>query len=176
MSVNREKKENQVQELRDTFDRNNTFYLLDYVNIPVSKASELRRQLRDNDCSLKVVKNRLALRALLEGFPEELKESFQGPTGIAFTDKNPIVLARLLKDFTVKNRILRVKAGIVEGDFLPQERFQEIASLSSRNDLVAKLGYLIAYPLTQLLRTMQAPIITLGSMLSQLKDRKDKKE
>ncbi len=173
MSVNREKKENQVQELRDVFDRNNTFYLLDYVNIPVSKASVLRRQLRDNDCSLKVVKNRLALRALLEGFPEELKENFQGPTGIAFTDKNPIVLARLLKDFIAQNRILRVKAGIVEGDFLPQERFQEIASLSSRNDLVAKLGYLIAYPLTQLLRTMQAPINTLGSMLSQLKDKKE---
>ena len=173
MSVIREKKENQIRELRGSFDRNDTFYLLDYVNIPVSKSSELRSQLRDNDCSLKVVKNRLALRSFLEEFPEELKESFQGPTAIAFTDKNPIGLARLLKDFSVQNKILKVKAGIVEGDFLPEERFQEIASLSSRNDLVAKLGYMIAYPLTQLLRTMQAPINTLGSMMSQLKDKKE---
>jgi large subunit ribosomal protein L10 len=172
VSVNREKKESQIQELRSTFSRNNTFYLLNYVNIPVSKSSELRRQLRDNDCSLKVVKNRLAVRALLEGFPEDLKESFQGPTAIAFTDENPIVLARLLKDFSAQYRILKVKAGIVEGDFLSQDRFQEIASLSSRNDLVAKLGYLIAYPLTQLLRTIQAPISTLGSMMSQLRDKK----
>jgi len=173
VSVIREKKENQVRELRGAFDRNDTFYLLDYVNIPVSKSVELRNQLRDNDCSLKVVKNRLALRSLLEGFPEELKDSFQGPTAIAFTDKNPIVLARLLKDFSAQNKILKVKSGIVEGDYLPEERFQEIATLTSRLDLVAKLGYLIAYPLTQLLRSMQAPINTLGGMMSQLKDKKE---
>ena len=66
MSVNRETKENQIQDLKGRFDQSKTFYLLDYVNIPVGKSSELRRQLRENDCSLKVVKNRLALRALLE--------------------------------------------------------------------------------------------------------------
>ena len=173
MNVNHEKKESQIQDLQGEFDRNNTFYLLDYVNISVSKSSELRRQLRENDCSLKVVKNRLALRALLEGFPEEIRESFQGPTAIAFTEKNPIILARLLKDFMTQSKILKVKAGIVEGDFLSQDRFQEIASLSSRNDLVAKLGYLIAYPLTQFLRSLQAPMNTLGSMMSQLKDKKE---
>jgi large subunit ribosomal protein L10 len=173
VSIIRENKEKQIEELRDTFGRNNTFYLLDYVNIPVSKSSELRSRLRENDCSLKVIKNRLALRAFLEEFPEDLKDSFQGPTAIAFTDKNPIVLARLLKDFSVQNKILKVKSGIVEGDFLPGERFQEIASLSSRDDLVAKLGYLIAYPLTQLLRSLQAPINTLGGMMSQLKDKKE---
>lgn len=173
MSVNREKKENQVQELQGRFDRASTFYLLDYVNIPVSKSSELRRQLRDNDCSLKVIKNRLALRAIPEALPEELRGSFQGPTAIAFTDKNPILLARLLKDFSAQHKILKVKAGSVEGDFLPEERFQEIASLTSRTDLVARLAFLIAYPLTQLLRTMQAPVNTLGSMLSQLKDKRE---
>jgi len=114
VSVNLEKKESQIQDLQGEFDRNNTFYLLDYINISVSKSSELRRQLRENDCSLKVVKNRLALRALLDGFPEEIRESFQGPTAIAFTEKNPIILARLLKDFMTQSKILKVKAGIVE--------------------------------------------------------------
>ena len=173
MSVNRESKENQVQDLKARFDQSNTFYLLDYVNIPVGKSSELRRQLRENDCSLRVVKNRLALRALLEDFPEDIRESFQGPTAIAFTEENPIGLARLLKDFIAQNKILKVKAGIVEGDFLAQDRFKEIASLTSRKDLVARLGYMMAYPLTQFLRSLKAPVTTLGSMMSQLKDKKE---
>ena len=173
MSVNRETKENQIQDLKGRFDQSNTFYLLDYVNIPVGKSSELRRQLRENDCSLKVVKNRLALRALLEDFPEHIRESFQGPTAIAFTEENPIALARLLKDFIAQNKILKVKAGIVEGDFLAEDRFKEIASLTSRKDLVARLGYMMAYPLTQFLRSLKAPLNSLGSMMGQLKDKKE---
>jgi large subunit ribosomal protein L10 len=173
VSVNRETKENQIQDLKGRFDQSNTFYLLDYVNIPVGKSSELRRQLRENDCSLKVVKNRLALRALLEDFPEDIRESFQGPTAIAFTEENPIALARLLKDFIAQNKILKVKAGIVEGDFLAEDRFKEIASLTSRKDLVARLGYMMAYPLTQFLRSLKAPLNSLGSMMGQLKDKKE---
>lgn len=172
MSVNREKKEKLVQELSETLSLNWTFYLLDYVNIPVSKSVELRRQLRNNDCSLRVVKNRLALRALTENFPEGLKDFFQGPTAIAFTDENPIGLARLLKDFSLEHKILKVKAGIIEGEFLSEERFKEIANLTSRDDLLAKLGFFVAYPLVKLLRTWQAPFNSLGSMLSQLKLKK----
>ena len=114
---------------------------------------ELRSQLRENDCSLKVIKNRLALRALMDELPIELKQYFRGPTAIAFTDKNPIILARLLKDFIVQNKILKVKAGLVEGEFLSEEQFPEIANLTSRDDLLAKLAYMIVYPLTQLLKT-----------------------
>ena len=172
MSVNREKKEKFVQEISDTLSPDGTFYLLDYVNISVSKSVELRRQLRENDCSLRVVKNRLAIRALTEDFPEGLKDFFQGPTAIVFTDENPIGLARLLKDFSLEHKILKVKAGIIEGKFLSEERFKEIANLTSREDLLARLGFFMAYPLTKLLKTWQAPFNSLGSMLSQLKSKK----
>lgn len=173
MSITREKKETQIKELQDAVGRNGTFYLLDYINISVSKSTELRRKLRENDCSLKVIKNRLALRALKDEFPEEVKAHFQGPTAIAYTAQNPIALARLLKDFSTQHRILKVKGGMVEGDYLAEERFREIANLSSRLDLVAKLGYLMAYPLTQFLRSMKAPFGTMGSMMSQLKDKRE---
>ncbi len=155
--MNREKKELQVQELEVAFAENDTFYLLDYVKIPVSKSAELRQQLRENGCSLRVVKNRLALRALKEEFPEELRDFFQGPTAIAYTDDNPIGLARLLKDFIVQNKILKVKGGLVEGGFVHGDRFREISVLTSRKDLVGKLGFLMAYPLTQFLKVFKLP-------------------
>lgn len=173
MSINREQKEKLVQEMQDAFRANGTFYLLDYANISVAKSVDLRRRLRESACSLRVVKNRLALRALLEDFPPDIRENFQGPTAIAFTDDNPIALARLLKEFSVQHKILKVKAGVVEGKFLSQERFPEIANLTSRTDLIARLGFLMAYPLTQFLRSLQAPVSAMGRMMSQLKDKRE---
>jgi large subunit ribosomal protein L10 len=133
---------------------------------------ELRNLFRENSYSLRVVKNRLALRALREDFPEELKKYFQGPTAIAFAPQNPVGLARLIKDFSVRNKILTVKAGLLDGQFLSGERFAEVAILRSREELVAKIGYLMAFPLIKLHRTWQAPINSIGRLLSQIKIKK----
>jgi large subunit ribosomal protein L10 len=172
VSVIREKKEEFVEELSRDFSNYESFYLVDFMNMPVSKAIELRRELRKSSYVFKVVKNRLALRALKEGFPEELKEQFTGPTALAFAPEDPVGLARLIRDFSLKHKILKVKAGVVEGRYLPGEEFHTVANLSSREDLLAKLGYLMSYPLTQLLKTWQAPFHSMGSMLSQLKSKK----
>ena len=172
MSVTREKKEEFVRELSEDFNNYESFYLVDFVNMPVSKAIELRREIQRNSFVFKVVKNRLALRALKEDFPEEIKEQFAGPTALAFAPEDPVGLARLIKDFSIKHKLLKVKAGIVEGRYLPGEDFHTVANLSSREDLLAKLGFLMAYPLTQLLKTWQAPFTSMGSMLGQLKSKK----
>lgn len=172
MSVSREKKESLIGEISEAFRQNETFYLIDFVNLRVSQSMELRRILRDNSYSFKVVKNRLALRALSEGSPEGLREHFRGPTGIAFAPENPIHLARLLKDFSTQNKVLTVKAGMIEGQFLAAERFGEIANLTSRDDLLAKMGFLLSHPLIKLLRTWQAPLNSVGSLLSQYKLKK----
>ena len=172
MSEIREKKEQFVEELSKDFDDYESFYLVDFMNMSVSKAIELRRELRNNSYVFKVVKNRLALRALKEDFREELKEQFTGPTALAFAPEDPVGLARLIRDFSLKHKLLKVKAGIVEGRYLPGEEFHTVANLSSREDLLAKFGFLMAYPLTQLLKTWQAPFSSMGSMLSQLKSKK----
>jgi len=119
-----------------------------------------------------VVKNRLALRALTEDLPGDLKQYFTGPTAIAFASENPLQLARMLRDFSKEHKVLKFKAGLLEGQFLPKDKFEDIANLTSRDDLIAKLGFLMANPLIKLLRTWQAPIESLGRLLSQLKLKK----
>ncbi|MEE8377358.1 MAG: 50S ribosomal protein L10 [Candidatus Aminicenantaceae bacterium] len=172
MNVNREKKEQQVEEIREFFVNHDSFYLLDFMKMPVKLAVEFRNQMRENSYSFLVVKNRLALRALKEDFPEDLKSQFRGPTAIAFAQENPIGLARLIKDFSVQHKVLSVKCGIVEGQFLEGEKFADIAMLTSKDDLLAKLVYLMAYPLITFLRTWQAPLNSVVSMLDQLKSQK----
>jgi large subunit ribosomal protein L10 len=172
VSVIRQTKEEQVKDLSEQFEQSTSYYLLDFKGLPVRRAVELRKKLRENSYSMKVVKNRLALRALKEDIPKILRDSFVGPTALVFARENPIELARLIKEFSVQHKVLAVKAGMVEGQFLPGEQFGEIANLFSRNDLVAKLGYLMAYPLTQMLRTLRAPLGSMGVLLDQLKTKK----
>lgn len=172
MSIIREKKEELVKKIGDAFEKYDSFYMLDFINMPVSQAVELRKQMRENSFSFMVVKNRLALRALKDDFPEDLKSHFRGPTGIAFAPENPIGLAHLIKNFSAQHKVLSVKAGMLEGRFLASEEFDKIAVLTSREDLLVKIGFLMTYSLTKLLRTWQAPLNSLGSMLSQLKTKK----
>ncbi len=172
MSVNREKKEKLVKELNESIFAHDSYYLLDFINMPVAQTMELRKQLHENSYSIKVVKNRLALRALKEDLPEDLKLHFRGPTAIAFASENPLRLARLLRDFSKQNKVLKFKAGLLEGQFLPEDKFEQVANLTSRDELLAKLGFLMASPLIKMLRTMRAPVESVGRLLSQLKSKK----
>ncbi len=172
MSVNRESKEKTVAEISEFIDTHETFLLVDFEKMPVSKSVELRKKLKENSYSFRVVKNRLALRAINPDLPEELREHFKGATGIAFAQEEPIGLARLIKDFSLQNKLLKVKGGVVEGRYLTPEKFSEIAALTSKRDLLAKVGYLMSAPLAKFLRTWQAPLSGMGNLLSQLKSKK----
>jgi large subunit ribosomal protein L10 len=170
--VKKETKSEVVKDLEAALDTHSTFYLVDFKRMKVSQTVELRKLLRKNSFVYKVVKNRLALRALRERCPAEVKPFFEKPTAIAFAADNPIGLAKILKDFSAQGKVLAVKAGVVEGQYLASERFDEISRLSSRNDLVAKIGFLMAQPLVRLMRTLQAPLGNMGNLLTQLKTKK----
>lgn len=170
--MKKEAKGQVVKNLEGVVDANSTYYLVDFKRMKVSQTVELRKLLRKNAYSYKVVKNRLALRALSRRAPAELKPFFEKPTAIAFAAKDPIGLAKILKDFSAQGKILAVKAGVVEGQYLAPARFDEITRLSSRDDLVAKFAQLMAAPLVRLMRTLQAPLGNMGNLLSQLKTKK----
>lgn len=170
--MKREKKVKQIEELNNLFARHDSFYILDFQGMTVAQATRLRKAIRQMGGAFKVIKNRLALRALRADLPAEVKTYFQKPTALAFPDGDPIALARFLRDFSTQNKVLRVKGGVIQGFVFPGEKFEEICRLSSRSELLAKFAYLMAYPLIQLLRTFQAPLAQFGFLLSQLKNKK----
>jgi large subunit ribosomal protein L10 len=170
--VKKDAKDQTVRELEAAFAANATFYLVDFKQMPVGQTIELRRLLRKNNFGYKVVKNRLALRALGERCPEVLRPHFRKPTAIAWAGQNPLGLAKLLKDFSAGGKVLAVKAGILEGQVLLSERFDEVVKFGSRDALLGRFAALLAAPLTQFLRSLQAPLGNLGRLLGQLKPTK----
>jgi large subunit ribosomal protein L10 len=170
--VKRDAKAHTIKNMEESFGRQKTIYLMDYTGMKVSQAVALRRLLKKSSYDFKVVKNRLALRALKEDFPAELRSYFQKPTAVALAAAEPVKLARMLKDFSVQNKVMAFKGGLFEGQLLPPERFDEVCRLASREELLGKIGYLMASPLIRMLRTWQAPLSQMGRLLSQFKEKK----
>lgn len=162
-----------VQTLERLFEANDTYYLVDFKRMTVAQAVELRKLMRKNAFTYKVIKNRLALRALGAKCPEPLRPYFQKPTAVAFADKDPILLAKILKDFSNQGKVLGVKGGQVEGHLMPGERFDEVTRLGSRKDQIGRLALMMANPLHQLMRTLQAPLGNLGILFGELKKTKN---
>jgi large subunit ribosomal protein L10 len=174
--MKRDQKTTRVKELTDVFTPAGTFYLFNYNKMSVAQATALRRTLRKHGAALKVVKNRLALRALPADLPGDLKAAFRKPTAVAYTGADPITVAKALKDFAAQNKVLVMKGGVVQGIAFAPERFDEITKLGSREALLGRIGAMMASPLTTLLRTMQAPLSSWGGLMRQLKDKKPQSE
>lgn len=170
--MKKESKNKLVQELKGLFTTHDSFYLVDFQGMTVAQATRLRKAVRQMGGVFKVVKNRLALRAIKSGLPEEVRSFFQKPTAVAFPDGDAIALARFLKDFSSQHKVLSIKGGVLEGKSFAAEQFEEICRLGSRNELLAKIGFLLSSPLGNFLRTMQAPLVQFGYMLNQLKTKK----
>lgn len=171
--MKKEDKQSVIKGLEGLFDANSTYYLVDFKKMKVSQAVELRKLLRKSSYSYKVIKNRLALRALGDKAPEALRSYFQKPTAIAFTAREPIGLAKILKDFSVQGKVLEVKGGILEGQYMAPERFDEVCRLSSREELVGRFAVMMAQPLVRMLRVLQAPLGQVGLLMGELKKKKD---
>jgi len=167
--VKKEAKQPIIENLERLFASNSTYYLIDFKKMKVSQSVELRKALRKNAFTYKVIKNRLALRALGEKCPEPLRPFFQKPTAVAFAGKDPIQLAKILREFSNQGKVLAVKAGQVEGQYLAPGRFDEVCRLASREELVGKIAFLMASPLHRLMRTLQAPLGNVGILLGELK-------
>jgi large subunit ribosomal protein L10 len=166
-------KAQRIDELKGLFDANGTYYLFNYNKMTVAQATALRKGLRKQGSSLKIVKNRLALRSVPEPLAGALKPVFRTPTAVAYTNGDAVQLAKSLKDFQAANKVLVLKGGVVEGAFVGPERFDEIVKLPPRMDLVARVGGLMAAPMSGFLRCLRAPLGNFGILLNQLKTKKE---
>jgi ribosomal protein L10 len=104
-----------IKSMEESFGRQKTIYLLDYTGMKVSQAVALRKLLKKSSYDFKVVKNRLALRALKEEVPTELRSYFQKPTAVALAAAQPVKLARMLRDFSVQNKVMAFKGRLSDG-------------------------------------------------------------
>jgi len=154
MPLTRQQKEDLVESYRQDIAVVPNVYLLDYKGISVTEVTELRTKVRATGARYTVVKNRLALKAI-EGTPMEvLADEFEGPIAIAYSDDDPVSLAKALTEFAKNVPVLEFKAGLMDGRVVSGEQLVAIAKLPSREDLIAKLLFLLQSPVQRFVRTL----------------------
>jgi len=155
MAVTRADKEAELQQLEVAFKGSDSAVLVDYKGLNVPQVTDLRRQLRAAKAKYKVVKNTLARRAIKGTRFEALEKYFEGTTAIAYTETDPVALAKTLTTFVKTAPTLKIKAAVVQGKAVQPAAVTDLASLPGRPELYARL-----------LGTMQAPMVQLVSVLN----------
>ena len=153
--VSKETKQAEINQLVEDMKSSATMIVVDYLGLTVSQVTELRKELRDNNVQMKVVKNTMLRRAAAELGIEGLDDVFKGPTAIAFSD-DIVAPAKILTDKAKDLDALEIKGGLVEGTVATLADIETVAKLPSREGL-----------LSMLLSVLQAPMRNTASVLSQ---------
>lgn len=162
MNKNRAVKEAKVAEIKEKLEKSQAVILASYQGLTVEEDTMLRKNLREAGVEYRVYKNTLVKLAADELGMTGLDEYLEGPVSIAFGYEDVTAPARILNDFAKDHKKLELKAGIVDGEMFDKEKIVQLASIPSKEVLIAKL-----------LGSIKAPLSNLAYLLSAIKDQKE---
>ncbi len=137
--VNLNKKKDFVSELKTRIKDATSAVVTQYSGVNVEQITKLRASLRDQGVKFEVIKNKLSIRAVEGTSFEALKGYFKGPTGLAYSSKDPIALAKALKTFSDTQDKFLIQAGVFDGALLDKGQVIELAKVPSREILLSRL-------------------------------------
>ena len=156
MAVTKAKKGELIEKLSADLKKANNVIVGSFGKLTVSQDFELRKSVRAAGAKYRVVKNTLAERAA-KGTPvEEALKGLQGVTSIAYTEGDPVALAKALSKYAKDNPEFTFKAGVVEGRVIAVKEIEALATMPSKEEIYSKLLFLINAPAQRLVTAMNA--------------------
>ena len=140
---NKDDKKKDVESLRKELEASKNLFVTGYEKLRVQQDFELRKTVRASGGKYRVVKNNLAAKAS-EGIPaEQVLKDLKGMTSLAYTSSDPVALAKALTAYAKANPTFTFKAGMVEGRVIDIKAIHDLASMPSKEEIFAKMLYLI---------------------------------
>lgn len=156
MTLALEDKKRIVEDTRASAEAAISAIVADYRGMSVSQVTEMRKQARETGVHLQVVRNTLA-RLAFEGTVHEcLRESFKGPTLVAYSNNDPGAGARLIRSLRGTGVGLDVRAISIAGTLRTGEDLNAVAALPTRDEAISKLMSVMLGPVTKFAQTIQA--------------------
>jgi large subunit ribosomal protein L10 len=156
------------------FEKANAAIVAEYRGLTVSSLTELRKALKKVNGEFRIVKNRVAKKAVL-GKAETAKglaDSLKGPVGIAFLYGDAAAGAKALSDFEKTNELFKITAGVMESRKLSALEVKAIASLPSKEVLLGQILGLLVSPHRGILGVVNAVPRSLVQVINQIKEKK----
>jgi large subunit ribosomal protein L10 len=161
-----------IAELRQDLAGSTTLVSTEYRGLKVREIGEIRRALRKNNISYRVVKNRLMRIAAEQEGNAGVAPLLRGPSAIAFGTGDENVVARTVIDALRPYKLVKVTGAVVGGKTLDVDGVLKLATLPSRDILLAQLAGAFNAPATQVAGLLAANLRNLGSLLAQVHEQK----
>jgi large subunit ribosomal protein L10 len=176
MAVSKAKKTEQVEKLEKDLKNVSSMIVATYSKLTVAQDYELRKTLRSNGAKYRVVKNTLAERASKGSKVESILKGLTGVTSIAYTEGDPVALAKALSKYAKDNPEFTFKAGVVEGRVITIKEIESLATMPSKEEIYSKLLFLLNAPATRLATAVNAVGRNLAVVVGQGVEKKKFKE
>jgi large subunit ribosomal protein L10 len=156
MAVSRAKKVEEAEKLGVELKKVSSLIVTSFSKLTVAQDFELRKTVRGSGAKYQVVKNTLAERAAKGTKVEEALKNLSGVTSIAYTEGDPVALAKALSKYAKDNPEFTFKSGVVEGRVVSISDIQALATMPSKEELYSKLLFLMSAPAQRLVTVMSA--------------------
>jgi large subunit ribosomal protein L10 len=172
-----DQKRQAVAELTKLLRSSSAVAVADYRGLKVAEMQQVRRTLRQSGVEFHVAKNRLLKIAADEAGRAELKPMLEGPTALATIDGDELALAKALAEaLRPFARVISVRGALLGREPIDAGQLQRLATLPSREVLLAKIAGGMAAPLTSMAGVLAAPLRNLVGVLHAVADQKQKSQ
>jgi large subunit ribosomal protein L10 len=166
------KKKEELDALKKDLEAAKNLFVAQFQGMTVAQDTELRQKIRGTNSKYRVVKNTLAKKASEGTAAENVAKSFDGSTAIAYNSNDPVSLAKALTAYAKANPLFVFKAGIVEGRVVNIGDIANIAAMPSKEELIAKLLFLINSPAQRIAVALNGVARNLAVVIGQAVEQK----
>jgi large subunit ribosomal protein L7/L12 len=173
--MKKEEKATAIAELTEKFGRARLAILTECAGMPVNQMTELRRQLRGAKAEYCVIKNTLAVRASTGTILADAKDHFKGPTGLVIGYDDPVLPAKILRDFIQaekRSEKLKVTVGVLEGKLVQAADLAAIAQLPKKEVLIAMLLSAMQGPIRGVVYALSGVLSKFVRVIAAIQDKK----
>jgi large subunit ribosomal protein L10 len=167
-------KEAAIREVAELFRRSKSVFVTDFSGLNVEKIMLLRKKCREAKVGYLVVKNTLARLSAEKAGWNQMGPYFKGPSAIAYSFDDPSSPARVIKEFNKTHDKPKIKVSMFEGVFYGPESMDVIASLPSRQELIAKVVGGFNNPIQGLVGTLSGLLRKLVGTIDAIRSQREK--
>lgn len=161
-----------VEEIKSKITSSKSLVLVDYMGLTVKEDTDLRNEYRKNGCDYQVLKNRLVYKAFHDLGYTEFDDALNGPTAIAFANEDAVAPAKIATTKAKDLKKTKIKCGMVGGKFIDANGVQALATLPSREVIIATLLGTMQAPISGLARVLNGTIAGLAICLNKIAEQK----